>query len=251
MEKMFKNKVALVTGGASGIGKATVLAFAQGGAKVVIADMQDGEAVVSEIKKEGGDAVYIKCDVSKETEVKSMINKIMELFGRLDYAANNAGTEGTSALLQDLKEEDWQKTIDINLKGIWLCMKYEIPQMLKQGKGAIVNTSSIAGVVGFTSAAAYAASKHGVIGLTKVAALENAQTGIRVNAVCPGLIKTPMLERAFAGNPQMEQGMTAAVPMKVLGKPEEIANSIIHLCSDGASLITGHAMVIDGGWVAQ
>lgn len=250
MEKIFKNKVALVTGGASGIGRATVVEFAQGGAKVVVADMQDGKKLVAEIKKAGGEALYIKCEVSKEAEVKAMIQKTVKTYGRLDYAVNNAGTEGAQSPLQDLTEDLWQRTIDINLKGVWLCMKYEIPQMLRQGKGAIVNTASIAGVIGFQNSAAYVASKHGVVGLTKVAALENAQTGIRVNAVCPGLIKTPMLERAFT-SPEMEQAYMAAVPMKRLGRPEEIADSIIHLCSDASSLITGHALVIDGGWVAQ
>jgi len=250
MEKIFKNKVALVTGGVSGIGRATVVEFAQGGAKVVVADMQDGKKFVAEIKRAGGEAIFIKCDVSKEADVKAMIQKTVKTFGRLDYAVNNAGTEGVQSPLQDLTEELWQKTIDTNLKGVWLCMKYEIPQMLKQGKGAIVNTSSIAGVIGFQNSAAYAASKHGIIGLTKVAALENAQTGIRVNAVCPGLIKTPMLERAFVSE-EMEQAYVAGVPMKRLGRPEEIADSIIHLCSDASSLITGHALVIDGGWVAQ
>ena len=250
MEKIFKNKVALVTGGVSGIGRATVVEFAQGGAKVVVADMQDGKKLVAEIKKAGGEAIYIKCDVSKEAEVKAMIQKTVKMYGRLDYAVNNAGTEGAQTPLQDLTEDLWQRTIDINLKGVWLCMKYEIPEMLKQGKGAIVNTSSIAGVIGFQNSAAYVASKHGVVGLTKVAALENAQTGIRVNAVCPGLIKTPMLERAFT-SPEMEQAYISAVPMKRLGRPEEIADSIIHLCSDASSLITGHALVIDGGWVVQ
>lgn len=250
MEKIFKNKVALVTGGVSGIGRATVVEFAQGGAKVVIADMQDGKKLVAEIKRAGGEATYIKCDVSKDADVKAMVKQTIATYGRLDYAVNNAGTEGVQAPLQQLDEKTWQKTIDINLKGVWLCMKYEIPLMVKQGKGAIVNTSSIAGVIGFQNSAAYVASKHGVIGLTKVAALENAQTGVRINAVCPGLIKTPMLERAFTSK-EMESAYTAAVPMKRLGRPEEIADSIIHLCSDSSSLITGHALVIDGGWVVQ
>ena len=251
MERIFKNKVALITGGASGIGRATVVEFAQGGAKVVVADAQDGKKLVAEIKKAGGDAIYIKCDVSKEADVITMIQKTIDIYGRLDFAVNNAGTEGVQKPLHSLTEAEWQKTMDVNAKGVWLCMKYEIPQMLKQGKGAIVNTSSIAGVIGFQNSAAYVASKHAIIGLTKVAALENAQTGIRINAVCPGLIKTPMLERAFTGDAQMEQAYTVAVPMKRLGRPEEIADSIIHLCSDAASLITGHALVIDGGWVAQ
>ena len=251
MEKIFKDKVAIVTGGVSGIGRATVVEFAQGGAKVVVADMRDGKKLVAEIKKAGGEAIYIKCDVSKEADVKAMVRKTVATYGRLDYAVNNAGTEGIECSTQELTEEIWQRTIDINLKGVWLCMKYEIRQMLKQGKGAIVNTASIAGVIAFQNSAAYVASKHGVIGLTKAAALENAQTGIRVNAVCPGLIRTPMLERAFIGNPQMEEAYTAAVPMKRLGRPEEIADSIIHLCSDASSLITGSTLVIDGGWVAQ
>lgn len=250
MEKIFKNKVALVTGGVSGIGRAAVAEFAQAGAKVVVADVQDGKKLVAEIKRAGGEATYIKCNVSIDADVKALVKQTIAVYGQLDYAVNNAGTEGLQKPLQNLTENEWQKVIDINLKGVWLCMKYQIPQMIKQKKGAIVNVSSIAGVIGFPNAAAYVASKHGVIGLTKVAALENAQTGVRVNAICPGLIKTPMLERAFT-SPEMEAAYTAGVPMKRLGRPEEIADSIIHLCSDASSLITGHAMVIDGGWVAQ
>ncbi len=250
MEKIFKNKVALVTGGVSGIGRAAVAEFAQAGARVVVADVQDGKKLVAEIKRAGGEAIFIKCDVSKDTDVKAMVKQTIATYGQLDYAVNNAGTEGLQKPLQNLTESEWQKVIDINLKGVWLCMKHEIPQMVKQKKGAIVNISSIAGVNGFPNAAAYVASKHAVIGLTKVAALENAQTGVRVNAICPGLIKTPMLERAFK-TPGIEAAYTAVVPMKRLGRPEEIADSIIHLCSDASSLITGHALVIDGGWVAQ
>ena len=251
MEKVFAGKTVIVTGAAFGIGKATAVAFAQRGAKVAVVDYVDGSETVAAVKAAGGEAVFIKCDVSKDAEVKAMVEETVKSFGGLDYAVNNAGIEGTPSPVQDVSEADWDRTIDINLKGVWLCMKYQIPQMLKKGKGAIVNMASIAGVIGFPTSGVYCASKHGVIGLTKAAALENATTGIRVNAICPGLIKTPMLERAFEGSKEKEQMYLMGVPMKRLGTPEEIADSVVHLCSDASSLITGHALVIDGGWVAQ
>lgn len=251
MEKVFAGKTVIVTGASFGIGRATALAFAQRGAKVAVVDYVDGSETVAAIKALGGEASFIKCDVSKDAEVKAMVEQTVKTFGGLDYAVNNAGTEGKQSPMQDLSEADWDKTIDVNLKGVWLCMKYQIPQMLKKGKGAIVNMASIAGVIGFPTSGAYCASKHGVIGLTKVAALENATTGIRVNAICPGLIKTPMLERAFEGSVEKEQMYVMGVPMKRLGTPEEISESVVHLCSDASSLTTGQALIIDGGWVAQ
>lgn len=250
MENTFKNKVALVTGGSSGIGRATALAFARKGAKVVIADWIENQETIDIIENLGGDGIFVKCDVSKNADVKTLIEKIIATFGRLDYAYNNAGIEGTSAPTQDCSEENWDKTIGINLKGIWLCMKYEIPEMLKKGKGIIVNCSSVAGLVGFQGSPAYVASKHGVIGLTRTAALENAKRGIRVNAVCPGIIKTPMIDRVTGNKKEAEEQFASMEPVGRFGLPEEIANAVIWLCSDEASFVTGIAMPVDGGFVA-
>ena len=249
MEKIFENKVAIVTGGASGIGKSTAVAFAQRGAKVVVADMQDGSETLDLIKKTGGEGIFVKCDVSQENDVKILVEKTIGAYGRLDYGVNNAGVEGVQTPVQELSEKDWDRTININLKGIWLCMKYEIPHLLKQGKGAIVNTASIAGVVGFANMAAYVSSKHGVVGLTKVAALELAKTGVRVNALCPGVIHTPMVDRALT--PDIEKIYTGLIPQGRMGQPEEMAETIVFLCSDASSYVNGHAMVADGAWVDQ
>lgn len=251
IDQIFKDKVAIITGAASGIGKATSIAFAARGAKVVVSDIQSGEETVQAIEKNGGTAFFVKCDVSKAAEVENLIAKTMEQFGKIDYAFNNAGIEGAQVSTTEYEEENWDRVLDINLKSVWLCMKYEIPEMLKVGKGTIVNCSSIAGLVGFVNAPAYTASKHGMIGLTKVAALENAQKGIRVNAVCPGVIKTPMVERATKGDALVEAQFAAGEPMGRLGQPEEIAEAVVWLCSDGASFVTGQVIVVDGGWVAQ
>jgi NAD(P)-dependent dehydrogenase (short-subunit alcohol dehydrogenase family) len=246
-------KVALVTGSGSGIGRATALAFAREGAKVVIADVvvAGGEETVRMIKAAGGEAIFVKADVSKTAEVEAMIKKAIETYGRLDCAFNNAGIEGAMAPTVDCTEENWDRVIAIDLKGVWLCMKYEIPQMLKQGGGAIVNTASVAGLVGFQGIPAYVAAKHGVNGLTKTAALEYAKSGIRVNAVCPGVIQTPMVERFFQANPQASEGMSALEPVGRLGKPEEIAEAVVWLCSDAASFVTGLPMAVDGALTAQ
>jgi NAD(P)-dependent dehydrogenase (short-subunit alcohol dehydrogenase family) len=251
MENTFKDKVALVTGGSSGIGRATALAFAKKGAKVVIADWKENQETIDIIENLGSDAIFVKCDVSKANDVKALFEKIITTFRRLDYAFNNAGIEGTSALTQDCSEENWDNTIGINLTGIWLCMKYEIPEMLKKGKGVIVNCSSVAGLIGFQNSPAYVASKHGVIGLTKTAALENAKSGIRVNAVCPGIIKTPMIDRATGNKKETEEQFAKMEPIGRFGSPEEIATAVIWLCSDEASFVTGIAMPVDGGFVAQ
>jgi NAD(P)-dependent dehydrogenase (short-subunit alcohol dehydrogenase family) len=251
MENQFKGKVALVTGGSFGIGKATAIAFAKKGTKIVIVDWVEDSETLNDIKAAGGEAIFVKCDVSKTVDVKGMIEKTISTFGRLDYAFNNAGIEGLMAQTHDCTEENFDKTIDVNLKGVWLCMKYEIPEMLKQGKGVIVNCSSIAGLVGSPGLPAYVATKHGVIGLTKTAALEYAKVGIRVNAVCPGAIKTAMIDRITGKNKEVEDQFAAMAPIGRMGEPDEVAKAVLWLCSDEASYVTGHAMAVDGGWVAQ
>jgi len=252
--KFLSGQVALVTGASSGIGKATAIAFAQQGMKTVLSDINtvDGEKVAAEISKMYDvPTLFIKCDVSKSDEVKNLIGQTITKFGRLDYAFNNAGIEGIPSSTVDCTEENWDKTININLKGAWLCMKYELEQMLKQGSGSIVNCASIAGVVGFTGIPAYTASKHGIIGLTKTAALENAKTGVRINAVCPGVIQTPMVDRFTGGKTEAANQLASGAPIGRIGQPQEIADAVVWLCSNQASFITGHPMVIDGGWVAQ
>lgn len=246
-------KIALVTGGGSGIGQATALIFAREGAKVVIADVlvEGGEATVSQIKKGGGDAVFVKADVSQDAEVEALVQKAVATYGRLDCAFNNAGIAGAAARTADYTQKQWDRVIGINLTGVWLCMKYEIAQMVKQGGGAIVNTASVAGLVGFRHGPAYVAAKHGVVGLTKTAALEYAKANIRVNAVCPGVINTPMFEKGLQIDPRIADTMAAREPIGRLGKPEEIAEAVVWLCSEAASFVTGLPMAVDGGWVAQ
>jgi len=261
MSGRLDGKVALVTGGGSGIGRATALAFAREDAKVVVADIavEGGEATVRMIREARGEALFLKADVSKAAEVQALVQSAVETYGRLDCAHNNAGVEGSSGVAPtptaDITEEHWDYTINVNLKGVWLCMKYEIPQMLSQGGGAIVNTASILGLVGIPTVAAYVASKHGVVGLTKTAALEYAQAGLRINAVCPGFIRTPMVERfaelASRDNPHITEQVTALHPIGRLGAPEEVAEVVVWLCSDAASFVTGHTMTVDGGYVAQ
>jgi NAD(P)-dependent dehydrogenase (short-subunit alcohol dehydrogenase family) len=253
--KLFDGQVALITGAASGIGKATAFLFAQNGARTVLTDISEveGQRVVSEIvKKFDTPSIFIKCDVSKSAEIEKIIEQTVNQFGRLDYAFNNAGIEGVANTTTECTEENWDKTINTNLKGVWLCMKYEIEQILKQGQGgAIVNCSSIAGLVGFTGTPAYTASKHGVLGLTKTAALEYAKSGIRINAVCPGIIDTPMIDRFTGGDKKAAAQITASEPIGRMGHPEEIAEAVIWLCSERSSFVTGHSLVADGGWVAQ
>lgn len=252
MTDTMKGKVALVTGGAAGIGRATALLFSEKGAKVVVADVttEEGQDIADLIRKNGGEAIFVRCDVSKSKEVEALVNETAKTYGRLDYAFNNAGIEGKAAPTADCSEENWDRTVAINLTGVWLCMKHEIPQMLKQRAGAIVNNSSVAGIVGFAGLPAYVATKHGVVGLTKTAALEYAKQGIRVNAVCPGVIKTAMVERVIGGNPSVEAQFVAIEPIGRLGYPREVAEAVVWLCSDAASFVTGIAMPVDGGFVA-
>ena len=252
MTKELEGRVGLVTGGTSGIGRETAALFAKAGAKVVVAGRRatEGEETVELIRAAGGDGVFVKTDVSKASEVEALVQKAVEKFGRLDVAFNNAGIEGIWVPIVRQSEEDWDRTIDINLKGVWLCLKYEIRQMLKQGSGgAIVNMASITGLAGAAGAAAYSASKHGVMGLTKTAALENARSGIRVNAVCPGVIETPMAKRIF-GAPKVHKYVLSCHPIGRFGGPAEIAEAVVWMCSDRASFMTGQSLVLDGGFLA-
>ncbi|MDD4974712.1 MAG: SDR family oxidoreductase [Bacteriovorax sp.] len=253
MNLNLKNKVVIITGASSGIGAASALAFAREGASVVVADVQiaRGEELVSRIQAEDGKAVFIKCDVSLESDVKNMVAKTVEKFGHLNCAFNNAGVEGDSANTMMCSNENWDKIMNINLKGVWLCMKYQIPEMLKNGGGSIVNCSSVAGIVGFSGSPAYTASKHGVIGLTQAAALEFAVKKIRVNAICPGIIQTPMIERFTHGEAEVTKMLMEGEPAGRMGLPEEIAQAALWLCSDASSFVTGHPLVVDGGWVAR
>ena len=250
-----EGKVALVTGGASGIGRATALTFAREGAKLIIADMHEdgGQQTVHMITENGGEALFVQTDVTQATAVEALISQAVETYGRLDCAHNNAGvTQSAYPPTAEFPEDDWHRVLAVNLTGVWLCMKYEIPQMLKHGGGAIVNTASVAGLVGLAGRSAYVASKHGVVGITRTAALEYAQHGIRVNCVCPGYIRTPMVQYVLQHEgAQLEQRMIAREPIGRLGTPEEIAEAVVWLCSEAASFVTGHTMTVDGGYVAQ
>lgn len=249
----FKNKVVIITGASTGIGRATALKFAENGAKLSLADIQDveGQKLVEEIRNKGNDCIFIQCDVSKSEDVKQMVETTVQHFGQLDIAYNNAGIEGEMGFIAEGSEENFDRVIGINLKGVWACMKYQIPEMLKQQKGVIVNCSSIAGVIGSQGLPVYVASKHGVIGLTKNAALEYAKQGIRVNAVCPAGVHTPMLDRIVKSSPGLGDQLSAMHPIGRIAKPEEIADAVLYLCSDSASFVTGHEMLIDGGYTAQ
>jgi NAD(P)-dependent dehydrogenase (short-subunit alcohol dehydrogenase family) len=248
---VLEDKVALVTGGGSGIGRASALVYAREGARVGVADLDDegGQKTVAMIEKAGGRAFFFRADVSRAIEVEAFVNRVVTSYGPLACAHNNVGVTGERVFLIECTEENWEHVINTSLKSTWLCMKAEIPLMLKHGGGAIVNTSSTAGLLGFRKGAAYAASKHGVLGLTKSAALEYAANGIRVNAVCPGMIDTPAIERAIAGNAKTAARYRALSPIGRMGTPEEIAEVVLWLSSDAASFVNGHALVADGGFV--
>jgi NAD(P)-dependent dehydrogenase (short-subunit alcohol dehydrogenase family) len=252
MSTELQNKVALVTGGTTGIGRDTAVLFAKAGAKVVVSGRREteGQETSNLIRAAGGDGLFVKSDVSKSSDVQFLVQKTVEKFGRLDIAFNNAGIEGKWVPLIEQSLEDWDAVIDINLKGTWLCLKYEIQQMLKQGGGGtIVNMSSVAGLMGAAGAGVYCASKHGVIGLTRTAALEHAANGIRVNAVCPAVIETAMSDRAFA-DPEANKRVLALHPIGRFGKPMEVAEAVLWLCSSKSSFMTGHYIVLDGGMLA-
>ncbi len=254
MKKQFEGKVAVVTGASSGIGKAAALEFGREGANVVVVARRapESEEAVRMIKEAGGEAIFVKTDVTQANEVEAMIRKTVDTYGRLDFAFNNAGINApTVAPLAEEREEDFDLVIKVNLKSAWLCMKYEIPQMVKQGGGVIVNDSSIGGLrANILDTTGYVASKHGLIGVTRNAAIQYAKAGIRVNVICPGTIRTELLDHAFSQSPKLEAHVTRLIPMGRTGASEEVAKTVTWLCSDAASYITGQTIVVDGGWLS-
>ncbi|MCA9897194.1 MAG: SDR family oxidoreductase [Ardenticatenaceae bacterium] len=246
-------KIALVTGGGSGIGRETAVLFANHGAKVAVADLNPvgGQETVQMIRYAGGTAVFSQTDVSQAAQVENMVNGVVAEYGRLDIAFNNAGIDGIPVRTADSSEDEYDRIMAVNAKGVWLCLKYEIQQMLLQKSGTIINTASVAGLIGAHSMSAYAASKHAVVGLTKTAAVEYAGKGIRVNAVCPAIIRTAMVERAFAHLPQLEQGAIQNNPSHRIGDPREVAEAVLWLASDASSFTTGATLTVDGGLTAQ
>jgi NAD(P)-dependent dehydrogenase (short-subunit alcohol dehydrogenase family) len=254
MDSWFSNKVALVTGAGAGIGLATAKAFADAGAIVALSDISEHavQSVADEIRSEGGRAISIACDVANEEEVASMVRRTVSELGRLDMAFNNAGIQFSAAETADASGLEFDRVISVNLRGVWNCMKYELVHMRERQSGAIVNCSSICGLVGVPGRGDYHASKHGIIGLTRTAALEYASRGIRVNAVCPGTIETPLVKTMLEDNPEaLDKILKIDQPIGRLGQPEEVASAVLWLCSPGASFVVGHALVVDGGWTAQ
>jgi NAD(P)-dependent dehydrogenase (short-subunit alcohol dehydrogenase family) len=253
MNLSFENKVALVTGAGMGMGLATAQAFAEAGAAVVLADINENSvrSVTEELVSAGHQAIAVRCNVADEAEVAAMIEQTVATFGRLDAAFNNAGIMIPAVETADASGEDFERVTVVNLRGVWNCMKYELRQMREQGSGAIVNNSSIGGLIGIPGRAIYHASKHGVLGLTKSAALEYVARGIRINAVCPGTIETPMVATMMAGESITREDFLRDLPIGRLGRPEEIASAVLWLCSPGASFVVGHALVVDGGFTAQ
>jgi NAD(P)-dependent dehydrogenase (short-subunit alcohol dehydrogenase family) len=251
MTGQMAGRVALVTGGSSGIGKATALAFAHEGARVVIASrtQETGEQVVRGIREMGGEAIWVRTDVTQAAQVESMIQETVAAYGRLDYAFNNAGSGGSGGLVAEMEEKDWDANITGYLKSVWLSLKYEIREMLRQGGGAVVNNSSVDGQRGFPWDPAYSAAKHGVLGLTKSAAMQYAAQGIRINAVCPGWIRTPPVESALEHESEAERQMILHQPIGRLGRAEEVAEAVVWLCSDRSSLVVGTALAVDGGYL--
>jgi len=253
MNISFDNKVALVTGAASGLGLATAKAFAESGASVALADANESavRSAAAELSARGHKALAISCDVADDAQVAAMVEQTVAAFGRLDAAYNNAGVQNIVAEAADSSREDFDRVISINLRGVWSCMKFELRPMLEQGSGAIVNCSSIGGLVGGPRRGTYQASKHGVLGLTKSAALDYAARGIRINAICPGIIHTSMLDRMMTTQAGAIDAMLKDVPIGRLGRPEEIASAVLWLCSSAASLVVGHALVVDGGYTIR
>lgn len=249
----FEGKVVLVTGAASGIGRAAALAFGRAGASVVVADtsVDGGHATAAMIVEAGGKALFVHTNVTRANEVEALIDKTVSMYGRLDCAFNNAGIDDDAIPIGEGDEAAFDRIVNVNIKGAWLCMKYEIRQMLKQGGGAIVNTASVSGLVGAPTQPIYAATKHAVVGLTKTAAAEYARAGIRINSVCPGVINTPMMARALQAEPQRETRLRSSHPIGRFGEPAEIANAALWLCSEQSSFVTGHQLAVDGGLTAM